>query len=136
MSSIEAGWNSSPTFSRDASDEVQSASEVRLRLIPDEAEALNQIASVVGIDRASDYRKSRKYTAFRLAELARDCVSEVRDAIGSTATGPLLASELVTFLLAQEQTIPAWKLKKLPPLDGVPRKRGRPRKRPPTSAGG
>ena len=136
MSATRSGLHVRPESSSTRSDQERAESELRLRLVPCEEEALRQMASVVGIDRASDYRRCRKYTAFRLAELARDGAPELRAAIGSTATGPLLASELVTFLFAQEQTIPAWKLKKLPPLDGVPRKRGRPRKRPPTSAGG
>ncbi len=77
----------------------------------------------------STYRRRRKYTVPKLAELATEsATTRIRNAIASAADGPLLVSELVAFLRMQETEIPEWKRKRLPPADGVPRKRGRPRK--------
>lgn len=121
------------------------------------SEALNALAAKVGVShdealaalvelghenptelvkRCSTYRKRRKYTVLTLSEhVTAEGASRLRDAIGSSTEGPLLASELIAFLRTQEAIIPEWKRKRLPPPDGVPRKRGRPRKRQPNPAG-
>jgi hypothetical protein len=79
----------------------------------------------------STYRRRRKYTVPKLAEFGTDeRTAEVRHAIGSTSDGPLTVGELVSFLRAQENVTPEWRLRRLPSPDGMPRKRGRPRKQP------
>ncbi len=79
----------------------------------------------------STYRRRRKYTVSKLAEFGtNERTAEVRHAIGSASDGPLTVGELVSFLRAQETVTPEWNLRRLPPPDGVPRKRGRPRKQP------
>lgn len=80
-------------------------------------------------DPTTDYRNLRKYTHLKLTEIAEN-VSGIRAAIGSEGgDAPLAAWELLDFLKEQENVIPEWKAKKLPPPDGKPRKRGRPSKK-------
>lgn len=82
-------------------------------------------------EQCSSYRRRRKYTVQRLEEFETDeRVAAVRQAIGSSQEGPLTVAEQNRFLRAQEVVVPEWKLRRLPPPDGVPRKRGRPRKQP------
>jgi hypothetical protein len=81
------------------------------------------------VKRCSTYRKRRKYTVAMLAEhLTEEAAARIRDGICSTAEGRLFADELVAFLRTQEAVTPEWKLKRMPPPDGIPRRRGRPPK--------
>lgn len=79
-------------------------------------------------DPSLDYRMLRKYTAPALEKLVED-VAGIRATIKSDGgDSPLAAWELIDFLKASENVIPEWKLKKMPPPDGKPRKKGRPSK--------